>query len=145
MSSWSFTIDAPRSDREIANAVDQALRMDQRQVMVVDDLRAAPARLDPAVSVMCERASVSGDFTMQVVIHPLTDDVRDHLDRDDRGLLVTACHALDVNSLLEGDGPNPYEAILVPRDGAPQVVYLDADALDNDDALVLCRRPVTIR
>lgn len=142
MTEQSISIDRVRSDVEIARAVAASFGITPGRVLVVGDLRDIPMPLAPSIAVICERRRIAGDFAMQITTYPQGDAVRDGTEQRARADIAgSICTVLGVNCLLEGSGPNPYEAFYLPLGGTPRCVLLDADALDNDDALILARQP----
>jgi hypothetical protein len=142
MTIQTICIDRARSDVEIARGVAEAFGVARESVLVVGDLRDVPTSPRTPIAVLCERRRIAGDFAVQITIYPQDDVLQNcteqHMQRDIAGSI---CTRLSVNCLLEGAGPNPYEAVLLPLGDAPRCVLLDADALDNEDALVLARQP----
>ena len=132
-------LDRPVPDDTLARALSITFGTALEAVYIVETVGGMPQELDDRVQILVERASVRGDFVLQVRIYirdaAIEQRMRSHAAR---ALAITQlCKILGANCLMSDDSLSSVTWVRVHGTGELEAVTLDADCLERDELVVV--------
>jgi hypothetical protein len=124
------------SDEEtVSRVLSLCLSVPRDLVLVVDGIAHDEDALRAAErsTVVCERTRVRGEFPLLLSVncHPMELPYEETVE-----LVQVFADGVGTRCLVGTDSPDPFEMWLVSPDLSPQLVSLDADAMDRDEYVI---------